>query len=45
MFMILKTYTSNNLIDMDKNLPPNLLMPELIVDFFNVSLGEMKIKF
>ena len=42
--LMLKTYTSHNLMDMDKNLPPNLLMPELIVDFSNDPLGEMKIK-
>jgi len=37
-----KTYTSNNLIDIDKNLPPNLLMHELIVDFSNDPFDEMK---
>ena len=30
-------------MDMDKNIPPNLNKPELIVDFSNDPLGEMKI--
>ena len=41
--IVLKNYTSHNLMDMDKNIPPNLNKPELIVDFSNDPLGEMKI--
>ena len=40
---ILKEYTSKNLIDMDKNLPPNLNKPEYIVDFSKEPLGELTI--
>ena len=40
---ILKEYTSKNLIDMDKSLPPNLNMPEYIVDFSKDSFGELNI--
>ena len=43
--IILKSYTSFNLMDMDKNYSKNLFIPELIVDFSNDPLGEMKIKF
>ena len=41
--LILKNYTSLNLIDMDQSYPQNLFIPELIVDFSNDPLGEMKI--
>ena len=43
MKIVLKAYTSHNLMDMDKGIPPNLYKPELIVDFSNDHLGEMKI--
>ena len=43
MKIVLKTYTSHNLMDMDKSIPPNLYKPELIVDFSNDPLGVMKI--
>ena len=42
-YIVLKAYTSHNLMDMDKGIPPNLYKPELIVDFSNDPLGEMKI--
>ena len=41
--IILKSYTSFNLMDMDKNYSKNLFIPELIVDFSNDPRGEMKI--
>ena len=40
---ILKRYTSKNLIDMNKTLPPELDKPEYIVDFSKDPLGELKI--
>ena len=40
---VLKEYTSKNLIDMDKSLPPNLNKPEYIVDFSKDPLGELTI--
>ena len=40
---VLKEYTSRYLIDMDKSLPPNLKMPEYIVDFSKDPLGEVTI--
>ena len=42
--IILKRYTSKNLIDMDKNIPPQLSNPEIIVDFSKDPFGEMIIK-
>ena len=41
--IILKEYTSKNLIDMDKSLPPNFNMPEYILDFSKDSFGELNI--
>ena len=41
--IILKRYTSNNLIDMDKTLPPGLPKPEYIIDFSKDPLGDFEI--
>ena len=39
--IVLKTYTSYNLVDMDKNIPPEFPRPEYIVDFSKDPLGEL----
>ena len=40
---VLKDYTFKNLMDMDKDIPPNLPKPEYIVDFSKDPLGELTI--
>ena len=39
--IIIKHYTSHNLMDMDKPIPSNLAKPEYIVDFSKDQLGEL----
>jgi len=39
--IVLKTYTSYNLVDMDKNISPEFPLPEYIVDFSKDPLGEL----
>ena len=39
--IILKSYTSHNLMDMDKEIPPGLAKPECIVDFSKDPYGEL----
>ena len=41
--IILRRYTSRNLLDMDKPLPPGFLKPEYIVDFSKDPTGEVLI--
>ena len=39
--IVLKTYTSYNLVDMDKNISSEFPLPEYIVDFSKDPLGEL----
>ena len=40
---VLKDYSFSHLMDMEKNIPPELAYPEYIVDFSNDPLGELNI--